>query len=63
MDAKREKKCNHCGEIFKPFKTTDKYCSFLCAKLDGAIKPINKVSEKRQKINILCHTFLLNNKS
>lgn len=38
-----------CNNEFQLFKTTDKYCSWLCAKKNK--KPINKVSKKQDKIN------------
>ena len=36
----KNKKCKVCGESFKPFKTTDRYCSSKCAYKDS--KPLNK---------------------
>lgn len=50
------KKCKICGKEFSPFKTTDRYCSFKCAKSDMNPKPkkvyrIKPQSEKRVKEN------------
>jgi hypothetical protein len=44
------KKCRECSTEFKPFKTTDKYCSFECA--DANKKPSAKKvypAKKKQK--------------
>jgi len=34
IKPKLTKNCNICGNSFKPFKTTDKYCSWKCANSD-----------------------------
>lgn len=31
IKSKDQKKCKECGKLFKAFKTTDKYCSFICS--------------------------------
>ena len=41
----KNKRCKVCGSEFRPFKTTDRYCSPKCAKSE--YKPINKQSKKR----------------
>lgn len=45
------KKCKNCGNKFKQFKSTDKYCSPKCAYSN--YKPIAKLSKKRKKENNL----------
>jgi len=34
------KKCKICGNSFRPFRTTDRYCSVLCAAQD--VKPVQR---------------------
>lgn len=59
MIPQKEKTCKAegCNNSFKPFKSTDKYCSFNCAKSDQKpkenkpFKPIRKSSPKRAKEN------------
>lgn len=59
IKPKTEKKCAKCGEPFKPFKTTDKYCSPKCyyeskpnqEKKVVRFSKINKVSDSRKKLN------------
>jgi hypothetical protein len=41
------KKCRECSTEFKPFKTTDKYCSFGCADLNK--KPAKDKSSPAKK--------------
>lgn len=52
----KNKKCQNkgCENTFTPFKTTDKYCSFSCAKSNQKSQkkvytPIKKKSDKRKK--------------
>ncbi len=42
------KKCRECSTEFKPFKTTDKYCSFGCADANKKLSPL-KNKKKRIK--------------
>ena len=42
------KRCRECSTEFKPFKTTDKYCSFECANLNKKVSPAKK-KQKRIK--------------
>lgn len=46
IKPKTEKKCACCGKVFKPFKSTDKYCSYKCA---NSSKKCVKSSENRSK--------------
>lgn len=48
----KNKECSCCGKKFKPFKTTDKYCSPSCFYADKP-KKIKKVSDKRKKENVI----------
>lgn len=43
----KNKRCKVCGSEFPPFKTTDRYCSGKCARIDQ--KPIKNKSERRIK--------------
>lgn len=50
------KTCKICNKEFKPFKTTDRYCSSSCFFSDQKAKPkknqpIKKQSDKRKKEN------------
>jgi len=40
------KKCRECSTEFKPFKTTDKYCSFECANLNKKVSPPKKKKKR-----------------
>lgn len=55
-----EKRCRVCDAVFKPFKTTDRFCSYKCANefqnnrksnKTTPKQPIRKFSKKRQKQN------------
>lgn len=52
----KEKKCKVCGEKFTPKRsTTERHCSFKCAKKDQKTPKkrtaVKKISEKRSKLN------------
>lgn len=47
----KECRADGCSNLFRPFKTTDRFCSPACAY--GNTKPINKVSDKKKKEDIL----------
>lgn len=51
MKPVKLRKCanTECPKEFKPFKTTDKYCSPQCLFAHGKPKPPKKVSDKRKK--------------
>lgn len=60
IKPKLTKKCFYCGKEFNPYKSTDKYCSFQCAKLDGKInKNISKVVKIKQKSDKLKKNYSL----
>lgn len=52
-------KCKECQKDFIKYKTTDKYCSFVCynknrkpnLQLKSLYKPIKQVSDKRKEFN------------
>jgi hypothetical protein len=46
------KKCRECSTEFKPFKTTDKYCSFECANLNKkpSAKKVYPAKKKQKRI-------------
>lgn len=46
-----KKKCKECGNEFRPFKTTDKYCSYSCASKNEKPKEQKKYTLKRTAIN------------
>jgi len=45
------KKCKECGNEFRPFKTTDKYCSYSCASKNEKPKEKKTYTLKRTPIN------------
>lgn len=45
------KKCRECSTEFKPFKTTDKYCSFECANLNKKVSPLKKKPKRIKPIS------------
>jgi len=52
MKNKNLKKCIICKKEYKAFKSTDKFCSYLCLKLSNIKqKSIPKVSVKRKSMN------------
>mgnify|MGYP001347560871 CR=1 FL=1 len=57
MKQKTHKNCVVCGNPFRLYRTTDKYCSFDCSNSDKqksepkARKPIPKVSKKQSVLN------------
>ena len=60
MKPKETKRCRICDAVFKPFKTTDRCCSYTCMTLllkqkdtpkKSPRKPIPKLSPKRKKEN------------
>lgn len=52
MKNKNLKKCIICKKEYKAFKSTDKFCSYLCLKLSNIKqKSIPKVSAKRKDLN------------
>lgn len=59
MKEPKPKFCKNkgCNNTFRPFKTTDKYCSITCAiankKESKPRKPINKKSKKQQALDSL----------
>jgi DNA-directed RNA polymerase subunit M/transcription elongation factor TFIIS len=42
------KSCKKCGEIFTPYRTTDKHC-FVCAKTEQALKNLAKIKKDKVK--------------
>ena len=42
------KSCKKCGEIFTPYRTTDKYC-YVCAKTEQALKNLAKIKKDKVK--------------
>lgn len=49
------KSCKKCGEIFTPYRTTDKYC-YVCSKTEQALKNLAKMKRdkvKKQKEDLL----------
>jgi len=49
MTPKTEKKCAVCKKLFKPYRTTDKYCSRECAK-EAQKKEAKKLTRKVRSI-------------
>lgn len=49
------KSCKKCGEIFTPYRTTDKHC-YICTKTEQALKNLAKMKRdkvKKQKEDLL----------
>lgn len=49
------KSCKKCGEIFTPYRTTDKHC-YICTKTEQALKNLAKIKKdkvKKQKEDLL----------
>ena len=42
------KSCKKCGEIFTPYRTTDKHC-YVCSKTEQALKNLAKIKKDKVK--------------
>ena len=57
MEIKKKKcRAEGCENYFTPYRTTDKYCSYVCANKSSKAKPqkrqrINPISKKRNREN------------